>query len=147
MIVGGEHFIRPNHLFKKSKGYLDNLALNLKKEYELNYTFGGYYSLLAIIENIIPRFDDNSIVLLPSYICPSILKPFRLRGLTYDFYKVDENLYINTDYLISKIDDNVKAVFFIDYFGVSQLDKIITVIEILHRNKVNYSRYCSVFRN
>jgi hypothetical protein len=136
MIIGGEHFFEPAHLLKKSKGYIDYLIREFQIDYYINFTFGGYYSLLAIIDEIKQIFDNDSIVLLPSYMCPSILKPFKLRGISYKFYKVDEDLYIDTDYLISIIDDKIKAVLFIDYFGASQLDRLQSVMEILKSKKI-----------
>jgi hypothetical protein len=136
MIIGGEHYILPSHLFKKSKGYIDDLIENFKDVYEVNFTFGGYYSLLAIIDEIKPKFKDHSIVLLPSYLCPSILKPFKSRRIPYEFYKIDENLFIDINYLISIIDNNVKSILIIDYFGASQMDRLQPVLEILKSKKI-----------
>ena len=59
----------------------------------------------------------------------SILLPFKIRGVSYKFYKVDDDLFIDTEYLLSIIDENVKAVFFVDYFGASQLDRLQPVLE------------------
>lgn len=136
MIIGGEHFFAPGFIFKKSKGYIDDLIKDFQSEYHVNFTFGGHYSLLAIIDEIKSKFDDHSIVLLPSYLCPSILKPFKSKEIKYRFYKVDENLFIDTDYLISIIDSDVKAVLFIDYFGASQKVQLRPVIEKLKSKKI-----------
>jgi len=136
LIIGGEHFFSPNLLFKKSKGYIDSLVRKFKDDYEVNFTFGGYYSLIAIIDEIKPKFDAHSIVLLPSYLCPSILKPFISKGIQYKFYKIDENLFVDVDYLISIIDEKVKAVYFIDYFGASQRERLQPVLEVLSLKKI-----------
>jgi hypothetical protein len=136
MIIGGEHFFSPSLLFKKSKGYIDRLIRDFKDDYNVSFTFGGHYSLLAIIDAIKPAFNNDSVVLFPSYLCPSILKPFKSREIKYKFYKIDENLFVDTDYLISIIDNNVKAVLFIDYFGASQIDQLQTVLEILKSKKI-----------
>lgn len=136
LIIGGEHFFSPNLLFKKSKGYIESLIRDFKDDYEVNFTFGGYYSLLAIIDFIKPTFYNDSVVLLPSYLCPSILIPFKAREIKYKFYKIDENLFVDIDYLISIIDEKVKAVYFIDYFGASQRERLQPVLEVLRLKKI-----------
>ena len=136
MIIGGEHYFSPGHLLKKSKGYVDSLIKEFQKEYYVNFTFGGYFSILAIIDEIMSNFDKDSYILLPSYMCPSILIPFKTRGIKYKFYKVDEDLFVDTEYLSSIIDDKVKVVFFIDYFGASQLKRLLPIIESLNSKNI-----------
>lgn len=136
IFIGGEHFFSPNILFKKSEGYIDSLIRDFKDDYEVNFTFGGHYSLLAIINAIKPSFDKNSVILLPSYLCPSILEPFKSSEIKYRFFKIDENLFVDIDYLSSIIDDNVKAILFIDYFGASQMDHLKPVLETLKAKKI-----------
>lgn len=136
MIIGGEHTFSPTILLKRPKGFINSLITDLEREYHINFTFGGYYSILAIIDKIKLNFDTNSVILLPSYLCPSILRPFKIRGINYRFYKVDYDLYIDTNHLISIIDNNVKAVLFIDYFGASQFEKLLGVIDILKHRQI-----------
>jgi hypothetical protein len=136
MIIGGEHYFSPLIFFRRSRGYIDDLVQYLKSEYYINFTFGGYFSILAIIDVIKSNCTNDSFILLPSYSCPSILIPFKKKGLKYKFYKVDDELLIDTDYLISIIDDKVKAVFFIDYFGTSQLENIQIVLDILRLKQI-----------
>lgn len=136
MVIGGEHFFLPFHLLKKSHGYIDSLNQEFQEDYDVNFTFGGYYSILAIINAIKSKLNRDSIVLLPSYLCPSIIIPFKINGINYKFYKVDYDLIINTEYLVSIIDDNVKAVFFIDYFGVSQIERLQAILELLKLKKI-----------
>ena len=136
IIVGGEHVFSPWILFKKFKGYVDGLINNFHSDYQINFTFGGYYSILAILDSIKPKIDNDSWILLPSYLCPTILKPFKVRGIQYKFYRVDDDLFIDTDQLISIIDNNVKAVFFIDYFGASQMGRLQPVIDILKKSRI-----------
>jgi hypothetical protein len=136
IIIGGEYLISPAFLFKRSKGYIDSLIREFKDDYEVNFTFGGYYSILAIIDSVKSVFDNNSVVLLPSYLCPSILHPFKSREIKYRFYKIDENLFVDIDYLISIIDDNVKAILFIDYFGVTQMKRLQPLLAILKSKKI-----------
>jgi len=138
IIVGGEHIITPRALFRKSHRFIDNLIYEFKDEYYVNFTFGGYYSILAIIDAIKAKFEDDSYILLPSFLCPSILKPFKLRGIKYLFYKVDDELFIDIDYLNTIINhnDKIKAVFFIDYFGANQKERILPLLNKLKSKNI-----------
>jgi len=136
IIIGGEHTYSPCFLLKRSKGYIDGLTNTFKNDYSVNFTFGGFYSLLAIIDDIRPTFDVNSFVLLPSYLCPSMLEPFKIRNINYRFYKVDADLYVDTEHLISCINSNVKAVLFIDYFGASQKERLKDLLSVLKEKDI-----------
>jgi len=61
-------------------------------------------------------------VLFPSYLCPSILAPFRQAGVIPDFYRVGGDLVIDTGDLDRRLKEGSgpKAVFFIQYFGFLQ---------------------------
>jgi hypothetical protein len=137
MLIGGEYVFSFKVFFKKKNSYLHDVISNCAIDYKINYTFGGYYSLLAIIDFLWAGSKNDLVILLPSYLCPSILKPFKLRGVKYKFYKVDSDLYVDNHHLLSMIDDTVKAVYFIDYFGISQLEHLQpTLINLKQRNIV-----------
>jgi hypothetical protein len=136
MYIGGEHTFSPGLLFKPSNNSFDNLISDLEKHYFINYTFGGYYSLLAILDHLKSDIDEESEMLLPSYLCQSILKPFKARNIKYNFYRVDQNLYVDINHLLSLINKNVKAILFIDYFGASQKDRLLTTIDFLSSKNI-----------
>ncbi|HOX77114.1 MAG TPA: hypothetical protein PLW31_03665 [Bacteroidales bacterium] len=136
MYIGGEHTFSPGLLFKPSNNSFDNLISDLEKHYFINYTFGGYYSLLAILDHLKSDIDEESEVLLPSYLCQSILQPFKARNIKYNFYRVDQNLYVDISHLLSLINKNVKAVLFIDYFGATQKDRLSTTIDFLSSKNI-----------
>lgn len=132
IVIGGEHiFNYPSADQPITKGYFSALTHSIDSDYHSYFTFGGYYSLLAIAEYLQDKFGKACNVLFPSYLCPSMLKPFDLHGINYKFYMVDNNLYVNTEHLLSIVDQNTKAVFFIDYFGASQKARLVSVIEFL----------------
>ena len=135
-IIGGEQPISPAILFKKSYKSVDKMVNNLKPDFFINYTFGAHYSLLAIIDQIKNKIDPESYVLLPSYLCPTMLIPFKERKVNYRFYAIDEELFVDLDDLKSRICSNVKAVLFIDYFGVSQKDRLSEILNILQDKKI-----------
>ena len=136
IIIGGEHTFSPLFLFRRSRSYIDKLTNSFKDDYNVNFTFGGFYSLLAIIDDLKPTFNKDSYVLLPSYLCPSMLAPFKIRNIKYCFYKVDADLYVDVDHLISIINSNVKAVLFIDYFGASQKKRLANVPNLLREKNI-----------
>ena len=55
-------------------------------------------------------------ILLPSYLCPSIVNTFERKGLEYDFYQVKKDFSIDLDDLKNKLTTN-QAVYLINYFG------------------------------
>jgi dTDP-4-amino-4,6-dideoxygalactose transaminase len=61
-------------------------------------------------------------VLLPSYLCKEILKPFREEGVRTTFYKVDDALNADVDDIENKLSKNTKVLLFIHYFGFLQPD-------------------------
>lgn len=113
--VGGEPIYNPLILFTKKKYDLDDYMRNRFNYKYRYYTGGGIHSLYQILKNI--DFDNDGICLLPSYLCPSILKPFDELKINYKFYKINAKLEIDNDYLVDTIDANTKAVLFINYFG------------------------------
>jgi dTDP-4-amino-4,6-dideoxygalactose transaminase len=104
MFVGGEFFYDQCWLS-------DRPTLSTEKTHFLN----GGRACLAVIGDYLVGHGINKI-LLPSYLCPSILDALDRSGLTYDYYQVNEDLSIDLDDL-SKKATNFKAVYFINYFG------------------------------
>lgn len=80
-------------------------------------TMGGYYSIIQIFKQL--KLGSNDIVLLPSYLCSTILIPFKKLGIKFRFYKITENLTVDQKDFLNKIDENTKVIFFINYFGFS----------------------------
>ncbi len=114
-VFGGEHYFTFSDLISKKKFNIDSF---LKEKYPLkNYTFtgGGYYSLYKIIENI--KFAKDDEILFPSYLCPTILIPFKRCNVKYSFYNVNQNLKIDINDIKKKVTSKTKAIFFINYFG------------------------------
>jgi hypothetical protein len=112
--IGGEHFY-PLSIFFRRDNF--NLPKYLAQNYsQRQYLSGGaYFSILAILKTV--KFFKNEIVLLPSFLCPSILKPLKKMGIKYKFYKINKKLQIDIVDLKARINENVKAVFYINYFG------------------------------
>ncbi|MBN1038439.1 MULTISPECIES: DegT/DnrJ/EryC1/StrS family aminotransferase [unclassified Clostridium] len=77
---------------------------------------GGDSAIRFILNEI--SFKCDEVIVLPSYLCPTIVKLIENLKIKYKFYNINKDLSIDMESienLISKY--NIKAVFFIDYFG------------------------------
>lgn len=131
-VIGGEYFCIPSLLLKGKEFSLDE---HLRVKYpgkKISYTFGGYFSIVKILETL--NIKDGQKILLPSYLCPTILIPFDRLNVQYVFYRVKDNLEVDIDDLKGKLGPSVKAVFFINYFGFPA--RIDALIEILRAENI-----------
>lgn len=77
---------------------------------------GGKSSIELILSSI--DFKQDEVILLPTYLCPTIVGFVENMAVKYEFYNINKDLSINMDNVNELIRiHNVKAVFFIDYFG------------------------------
>ena len=120
MYIGGEHILSPFKFFSSDKFDITKY-INDKFDFKYKYyTPGGYHSVISIIENL--NINRQNKILLPSYLCPSIINAFRTYNVKYEFYKIDKNLKIDFEDLLNRVDNDVKAVMIINYFGFPVLD-------------------------
>ncbi len=75
---------------------------------------GGTACLIVICDYLI----DHGIkkIILPSYLCPSIVKTIERCGMECSYYQVNRDLSINLDDLSGKLTTG-QAVYLINYFG------------------------------
>lgn len=132
-IVGGEPVFSPAIIFGHRYGSFSDYGSRLT-EYQRYDTFGAYYSFKVIIQHL--RFDKNDSVLLPAYLCPSIIIPFRKAGVRYDFYKMKEGLVPDQEDIGNKSSRTTRAVLFVDYFGVPQKRELTPILEELKERKI-----------
>jgi len=92
----------------------DNIAnLNSTESLLLN---GGQSAIEYILRDI--AIERHNYVLMPSYLCPTILYKFKKKNINVLFYKINEDLSIDISSIKELITNfDVKALFFIDYFG------------------------------
>lgn len=96
---------------------------------------GGKNAIEFILTDI--EFKKEEILALPSYLCPTIVDTIKNLGIEYVFYAIDSDLEINVDSikdLISK--DNIKAVFFINYFGFYHKSSIRQFLNSLKKQNI-----------
>jgi len=127
-MVGGEFVLNPLLAISHRTGQFSANGENFH-DFHRYYTFGAYYSLKAILRNL--DLCASEAVLLPSYLCPSILQPFQETGTKYIFYKIKEGLLPDLEDIALKLNSYVKAVLFIDYFGISYAQYLKPILEVL----------------
>lgn len=81
-------------------------------------TYNGRSALAHVLK--LANSQPNEKILLPSYHCRTMIEPAIYYGMNVAFYKLNANLSIDLDDLISKIDSNTKAILITHYFGFGQ---------------------------
>lgn len=91
------------------------------------YTNNGRTASVYALQHCAERMK-NKVVLLPDYLCLSVISAIRWAGLSYDFYRISANLEIDTDSLEAKIKEhgkNAGMIYMIHYFSVPQPPRIV----------------------
>ena len=104
MFVGGEFYYDGQWITDRRTLFTDSM-------YFLN---GGTACLILISDYLIDHGINR--MLLPSYLCPSIVNTLEYNGMKCDYYQVDRDLSIDLDDLSSHLITK-QAVYLINYFG------------------------------
>ncbi len=121
--IGGEYFPSPLDFVAAKRYDLQSYSLNRFKYKYTYFTGGGIHSLFQILKHL--NLGENDFILLPSYICPSVIIPFNVLKIKYKIYKIDSALDIDINFLKSICTKDCKALLFINYFGfpISDISK------------------------
>jgi hypothetical protein len=111
MFVGGEFYY-------DTDWFLESAGLSTGNMTFLN---GGKACLIIISEYLHDQGIEK--VLLPSYLCPTIVDTLESCGLVCEYYQINPDLSIDLDDLLRKALDH-RAVYFINYFGFSHPRKV-----------------------
>jgi len=112
--IGGEFSLPTEYLHRNSTNQFSKYCQYGR---QILLTSGRAALKLVVRSLKLGRRDE---VLLPSYLCKDILKPFREEGVRITFYKVEDTLNVDVDDVESRISKNTKALLFIHYFGFPQ---------------------------
>lgn len=116
--IGGEFYLLIPHLFKRQLKQFDGFILQDARYF---LTSSGRDSLKLIIR--ILDLTQHDEVLLPSYLCGDILRPFKEENVGFAFYRVNADLSVSIGDIKKKIKSNTKALLIIHYFGYPQAIK------------------------
>ena len=115
----GSEFSISLEIFKlKDRNELENY-LNLKKNRYMLFN-SGRTALKFYLKEIYLKKKAGKVFLLPAYLCGSIIQPFKELKIPYRFYKINQNLEIDYQYLKQSITNSVGGILFIHYFGFTQ---------------------------
>jgi len=89
---------------------------------------GGRACLTVICDYL--RDHGINCVLLPAYLCPTIVDTFESCGLSCDYYNISPSFVIDINDLEQKL-RNKQAVYFINYFGFSPSPSILNYLSYL----------------
>jgi dTDP-4-amino-4,6-dideoxygalactose transaminase len=128
-------------LKKKEIGSYFNIPFNLIFKKKINcfpktiLLSSGRDCLSYIIES--NKWGCNNRILMPSYLCESILEPFKKKKIKIIFYKIKKSMEIDHKDLKLKISKGkFDAILTIDYFGLikQELQKFPEKEKIIHLN-------------
>ncbi len=117
--------------------WYDQSLICENKQLEINdaYFFNGGRASLIIICRFLKSRGIHK-VLMPVFLCPSVLDVFDLMEVEYAFYDITEDLRIDSCDLLKKA-EYAGAVFFINYFGFPRKeDEAITLSELKAAGKI-----------
>lgn len=120
--LGGEKLFPLSLLFKKARDDFFRVDGELFEGYKTHFTFGAHSSLLAILDDL--QVQPDQFVLLPSFLCESVLMSFKQRAIQYQFYSVDSDLRPDFLDIDRKLNECAKAILFIDYMGSSHCETV-----------------------
>lgn len=112
--VGGEYDLPISWLCRKKLGQLNEFVSRRSHV----FTASGRDSLKLIIRVLGLTGDDE--IMLPSYLCEAVLRPFKEEKVKFVFYRVNENLKIDITDIENKITHKTRALLVIHYFGYPQ---------------------------
>lgn len=99
------------------------------------YTYSSGRAALYQILNYLKHNKAISRILLPDYLCSSVLVPVNALGLDYAFYPIDERLELMPDDF-KKTYRECTVVLLINYFGLKNLDSQIKEIRSIDENAI-----------
>lgn len=127
MLIGGFYSIDTSKL---GDSYTEKLSLPLDISHNYDrctFTNNGRTSTLYALQQLTMQTSKKTI-LLPDYLCLSVITAIEPSCFNYKFYKVNRDLSINLDSLEQNIDSETAAIYIIHYFGVPQSQNTLTAI-------------------
>ena len=103
--LGSEFHLNPDDLFLKR----NNVVAYFERNYDVLWVDSGRTAIKLV------DFEKDKKILLPEYICESVINCFD-RGKIV-FYKIKSDLSIDMDDLLCRMSEQIGLVFWVNYFG------------------------------
>jgi dTDP-4-amino-4,6-dideoxygalactose transaminase len=121
--IGGEFWFQ-KELFNEK---IDNF-----KNAEAMFLDGGQSSLHYIYKGLSLAKDEY--ILMPSYLCPSMIIGLERLNINYDFYNINKDLSIDTNSIDELMKDKkIRAVLFVNYFGFYHREETLNYLKSLKK--------------
>lgn len=137
MLIGGFYHLEMDLV--KSEPKTEEFCLRCDQDHQYDrkiYTNNGRTATVYAMKNgIKPKKED--IILVPDYLCVSVLNSLEVTEGEFRFYHVKSDLTVDIDDLKQKLDENVKVVYVIHYFGIPQPLEVVNAIKEL-KNKYGF---------
>jgi len=125
MLIGGFQNIDLDKFQKSSQDQWLNLPCDLHGQYTRQVlTNTGRTATIYLLGHCM-KFGEDDVLLLPDYLCLSVIVSVEAPHVKYRFYRVNRDLSIDMEDLTSKIDKHVKGIYIIEYFGVPYEQEIV----------------------
>ena len=134
--IGSEFDISTKTLYElfysKEKFYQDKYFF--RNIVDIVYLSNGRTAIKYILSHIIKKKQIRT-CWLPSYLCETIIQPFKELNLEYKFFNIKENLQLDIDYLSKRIKKN-DLILALYYFGFPPNDNVVTFLNKLKDSSV-----------
>jgi len=123
-------------LFVGGEFYYDNCWVTKEPGLDTSgmYFLNGGQACLRVIGDYL-REAGVQRILLPAYMCPSIIRALEPAGLQFAFYGVNRDLSMNIDDVARSIQEN-DALYFINYFGFAPASSVQFYIHNLQQHGI-----------
>ncbi len=115
---GIQHHLVPAHTtlrFQDLYRQQNNATIRLLNESGLLYTYNGRGAIWQLLLSL--KNSTRKTVLIPAFHCPSMVFAAIDAGFSPAYYGIDDNLEIDHEDLLAKLDRHVAAVLTVNYFG------------------------------
>ena len=125
-MIGGEFQIAVTDILNAENRHSENPDV---------YVYSSGRAALYQILMYLKQEKGVALVLLPDYLCSSILFPVQKLGLDYSFYPIDEKLELE-ETSFAELYKKDAAVLLINYFGLQDLSSQIKTIRLIDENAI-----------
>ena len=125
-MIGGEFPIAVTDILNASVKYSEIPGV---------YTYSSGRAALYQILKFLKKEKGVNNILLPDYLCSSVLVPVKVLGLDYTFYPIDEHLELEQSSFANLYNKDT-AVLVINYFGLKNLTAQIQTLRLLDENAI-----------
>ena len=135
MLIGGFYHIDMELIKSEPQSKMFPLRCDRNQNYDRKvYTNNGRTATVYALQNGI-KLEKGAIILVPDYLCISVLNSLEVTEAEFRFYHINRDLTIDLEDLKEKLDEKVKVLYVIHYFGMPQPRR---VVEFIQKTKMEF---------